>query len=50
VSAVRDVVYLPGSDLAHPLVVLGIWLAGSLAVLACADLLHLAERRRAPER
>jgi hypothetical protein len=50
VAAVRDVVYLPGSDLAHPLLVLGIWLAGSLAVLAAVDLLHLAERRRAPER
>jgi len=50
VSAARDVVYLPGSDLAHPLAVLAIWLAGSLAVLACVDVLHLAERRRAPER
>jgi hypothetical protein len=50
VSAARDVVYLPDSDLAHPLLVLGIWLAGSLAVLACVDLLHLAERDRAPER
>ena len=50
VSAARDVVYLPGSDLVHPLLVLGIWLAGSLAVLACVDLLHLAERRRTPER
>jgi hypothetical protein len=50
VSAARDVVYLPGSDVAHPLIVLGIWLAGSLAVLACVDLVHLAERRRAPER
>ena len=50
VSAARDVVYLPDSDLGHPLLVLGIWLAGSLAVLACVDLLHLAERRRAPER
>jgi hypothetical protein len=50
VSAARDVVYLPGSDLAHPLLVLGIWLAGSLAVLVGVDLLHLAERRRAPER
>ena len=50
VSAARDVVYLPQSNLGHPLLVLGIWLAGSLAVLACADLLHLAERRRAPER
>jgi hypothetical protein len=50
VSAARDVVYLPGSNLGHPLLVLGIWLAGSLAVLACVDLLQLAERRRAPER
>jgi len=50
VAAARDVVYLPGSALAHPLLVLGIWLAGSLAVLAGVDLLHLAERRRAPER
>jgi hypothetical protein len=50
VSAARDVVYLPGSDLGHPLLVLGIWLAGSLAVLAGVDRLHLSERRRAPER
>jgi hypothetical protein len=50
VSAARDVVYLPESSLGHPLLVLGIWLAGSLAVVACVDLLHLAERRRAPER
>ena len=50
VSAARDVVYLPEANLGHPLLVLGIWLAGSLAVLACVDLLHLAERRRAPER
>ena len=50
VSAARDVVYLPGSSLGHPLLVLGIWLAGSLLVLACVDLLHLAHRRHAPER
>jgi hypothetical protein len=50
VSAARDVVYLPDGNLGHPLLVLGIWLAVSLAVLACVDLLHLAERRRAPER
>jgi hypothetical protein len=50
VAAVRDVVYLSGSNLGHPLLVLGVWLAGSLAVLACVDLLHRAERRRAPER
>ena len=50
VSAARDVAYFPGSNLGHPLLVLGIWLAGSLAALACVDLLHLAERRRAPDR
>ena len=50
VSAARDVVYLPQSNLGHPLLVLGIWLAGSLAMLACVDLVHLTERRRAPER
>jgi hypothetical protein len=49
VSAARDVAYLPDGNLGHPLLVLGIWLAGSLAVLARIDLLHLAERRRAPE-
>src|SRR5580704_8602538 len=49
VSAARDVVYLPASNLGHPLLVLGIWLAGSLAVLAAVDLLHLAERRRTPD-
>jgi hypothetical protein len=50
VAAARDVVYFPGSSLGHPLLVLGIWLAGSLAVLVGVDRLHLAERRRAPER
>jgi hypothetical protein len=50
VTAARDLVYLPESNLGHPLLVLGIWLAGSLAMLACVDLLHLAERRCAPER
>jgi len=50
VSAARDVVYFPDSDPGHSLLVLGIWLAGSLAVLACVDLLHLAERGRAPDR
>jgi hypothetical protein len=48
VSTARDVTYLPASNLLHPLLVLGIWLAASLAVLAAVDLLHLAERRRAP--
>jgi hypothetical protein len=41
VSAARDVTYLPASDLAHPLLVLGGWLAASLAVLAAVDLLHI---------
>ena len=49
VSAARDVTYLPASDLAHPLLVLAIWLTASLAVLAAVDLLHLAERRRTPQ-
>lgn len=49
VSAARDVVYLPDAGLVHPLLVLGIWLAGSLAVLCLVDLLHLAERRHLPE-
>jgi hypothetical protein len=50
VSAARDVTYLPASNLGRPLLVLGIWLAASLATLAAVDLLHLAERRRAPDR
>jgi hypothetical protein len=50
VSAARDLVYLPGASLGHPLLVLGIWLAGSLAVVAGVDLLHLAARRGAPDR
>jgi len=50
VSAARDVVYLPDAGVSHPLLVLGIWLAGSFAVLGCVDLLHLAERRHRPER
>jgi hypothetical protein len=50
VPAARHVVYLPDTSLGHPLLVLGIWLAGSLAVLAAVDWLHLAARRRDPER
>ena len=50
VSAARDVAYLPDASLRHPLLVLGIWLAGSLAVLVSMDLLHVAERRHTPER
>ncbi len=48
VAAARHVVYLPGTDLGHPLLVLGLRLAVSLAVLAGTDRLHLAERRRTP--
>jgi hypothetical protein len=50
VSAARTVVYFPGAGLGHPLLVLGIWLAGSLAILAGVDLVHRSERRRTPER
>jgi hypothetical protein len=50
VAAARDVVYLPQGNPGHPLLVLAIWLAGSLALVAGVDRLHLAERRRAPER
>lgn len=49
VSAARDVVYLPDAGIGHPLLVLGIWLAASLAALFWVDALHLAERRHAPE-
>jgi hypothetical protein len=44
----RDVVYFHGHDLAHPLVVLGLWLAVALCVLTAVDLLHLSERRLRP--
>ena len=50
VAAARHLVYLPETGLFHPLLVLGIWLAASLTVLFGVDLLHLAERRRAPDR
>jgi hypothetical protein len=50
VAAARHVVYLPGTDLGHPLLVLGLWLGASLAVLVGVDRLHLAARRRAPDR
>ncbi len=50
VAAARHVVYLPATDLGHPLLVLGLWLAVALATVAGVDRLHLAERRRAPGR
>jgi hypothetical protein len=46
VSGARDVVYFNGHDLGHALLVLGLWPAVALAVLALVDLLHGAERRR----
>jgi uncharacterized phage infection (PIP) family protein YhgE len=50
VSMARNVVYFPDADPGHPLLILAIWLAGSLAVLASVDLLHLSERRHSPDR
>jgi hypothetical protein len=46
VSGARDVVYFNGHDLGHVLLVLGLWPAVALAVLALVDLLHGAERCR----
>jgi hypothetical protein len=48
VSGARDAVYFNGHDLGHALLVLAIWPAVALAVLALVDLLHLSERRRLP--
>ena len=48
VSGARDAVYFNGHDLGHVLLVLGLWPAVALAVLALVDALHLAERRRLP--
>ncbi len=50
VAAARTVVYLPRASLGHPLLVLGLWLAGSLVILAAVDRLHRAELRRTPDR
>jgi hypothetical protein len=49
ISGVRDVVYFNGHDLGHPLVVLLMWPAVALAVIAAVDLLHLSERRQRPQ-
>jgi hypothetical protein len=46
VSGARDVVYFNGHDLGHALLVLALWPAVALAVLALVDLLHVAERKR----
>jgi hypothetical protein len=48
VQGVRDVVYFNGHDLAHPLLVLGLWPAVALSVLLAVDFLHLSERRHRP--
>jgi len=49
ISGVRDVVYFNGHNLGHPLLVLLLWPAVALGVIAAVDLLHLSERRRRPE-
>ena len=48
VRGARDVVYFDGHDLAHPLLVLGLWSAIALGIIAAVDLLHLSERRHQP--
>ena len=48
VRGVRDVVYFHGHDLAHPLLVLGLWPVVALGVLVAVDLIHLSERRVRP--
>ena len=48
VRGARDVVYFHGHDLAHPLLVLGLWPAVALIVLTTVDLIHLSERRHRP--
>lgn len=48
VRAARDVVYFHGHDLGRPLLVLVVWTAAALAVLAAVDVLHLAQRRLRP--
>src|ERR1700733_14203999 len=49
ISGVRDVVYFNGHHLGHPLLVLVLWPAVALSVIAAVDLLHLSERRRKPQ-
>jgi len=48
IRGTRDVVYFRGHDLGHPLLVLGLWLAVALALLAGVDRLHLSVRRQRP--
>jgi hypothetical protein len=49
ISGVRDVIYFNGHDLGHPLLVLLLWPAVALMVIAAVDLLHLSERRHRPQ-
>jgi len=46
IRGARDVVYFNGHDLGHPLLVLLLWPAVALVILAAVDLMHLSERRR----
>jgi hypothetical protein len=48
IRGARDVVYFNGHDLGHPLLVLVLWPAVALVVLAGVDLLHISECRRTP--
>lgn len=48
IRGTRDVVYFHSHDLGHPLLVLALWPALALSVLAAADLIHLSERRQRP--
>ncbi len=48
IRGARDVVYFHGHDLAHPLLVLGLWPILALSLLAAVDLIHLSERRQRP--
>jgi len=48
IRGARDVVYFNGHDLGHPLLVLALWPAVAMVVLAAVDLLHVSERRRTP--
>lgn len=48
VAGARDVIYYRGTDLGHPLLVLGLWPAVALLVLVGVDILHLRARRQAP--
>jgi hypothetical protein len=46
IRGARDVVYFNGHDLGHPLLVLALWPAVALVILAAVDQLQLSQRRR----